>query len=178
MKKNLFLGDSLIEYGDWHNLLPDYRITNRGLGGETVQNLAARLGHELSQAGQPDHLLLMSGTNNLLMDDDIFPAIFNTMLKVTAALCPDTAVTVNSLLPMRIDWRPAEVIVDMNEKLQQTTHESGTHFLDIHSLFLEQSLNNAGNCFSMDGVHLSGFGYQVWAAGLEAHFKKLDRLTP
>ena len=43
MEKVLMLGDSLIEWGDWESLLPEYKIINRGYAGETVGGLAGRL---------------------------------------------------------------------------------------------------------------------------------------
>ena len=39
MKTILFLGDSLVEWGDWHSLLPEHNIINRGMAGETTTNI-------------------------------------------------------------------------------------------------------------------------------------------
>lgn len=38
----LLLGDSLVEYGDWPELLGGYRTVNRGMAGETVGELSVR----------------------------------------------------------------------------------------------------------------------------------------
>ena len=80
METLLLLGDSLIEYGDWSSLLPAYRTINRGAAGETVGELAGRLGREVDLENDPEQIIILSGTNNMLMGDESFPAIFGTML--------------------------------------------------------------------------------------------------
>ncbi len=177
MKQCIFLGDSLIEFGDWNTLLPEFRIENRGRAGETVEELATRLGGEIETAGEADHLLLMSGTNNLLMGDEHFPAIFESMLRIIPVLLPDTTVTVTSLLPMSADWLAAGDVIRINAALGAVAAKNNSHFLDIHGLF--QRRCKGDDCFTMDGVHLSDSGYRIWADGLRSHFKRLERLlTP
>ena len=179
MSRCLFLGDSLIEYGDWDVLLPEFVVDNGGQAGETVEGLAARLAAEISAANEPDHLLLMSGTNNLLMGDTLFPTILESMLQPIGALLPQATVTINSLLPMDSAWLPADAVTAANRALCRIAKQGGVHFLDIHRLFLDQCSGGPRGCLAPDGVHLSAPGYSLWAQGLRTHFKSLDRLlTP
>jgi len=39
----LFLGDSITEQGMWHEWLPEVPTLNRGIGGDTVHEVQARL---------------------------------------------------------------------------------------------------------------------------------------
>jgi len=102
MKTVLMLGDSLIEWGDWEILLPEYKVINRGVAGDAVEGLSVRLADEAMAAGTPEYILIMAGTNNLLMDNLFFPAIFKTMLVRLQQLCPGSTITVNAILPMDI----------------------------------------------------------------------------
>ncbi|MCW5208909.1 hypothetical protein VU10_01625, partial [Desulfobulbus sp. US1] len=83
-KTLLMLGDSLVEWGDWESLLPEMQIINRGIAGEHTEELSARLVNEIDavlDAGtEPDYILLMTGTNNLLMGSPYFPVILGSML--------------------------------------------------------------------------------------------------
>ena len=68
-KKLLFLGDSLIEYYDWAERFADYDVHNLGIAGETVEGLASRLGRILRELKAPDIVFIMSGINNMAMED-------------------------------------------------------------------------------------------------------------
>ena len=89
------LGDSLIEWGDWANLLPDFQVINRGIAGEYTEELSARLVSEIDavvDAGEePEYILIMTGTNNLLTGNPYFPVILGSMLPRLIDLCPQSS---------------------------------------------------------------------------------------
>jgi len=165
-KTLLMLGDSLIDWGDWKELLPAYHIRNRGLAGEDVAALAARLADELLKGSPPEHIFFMSGTNNLLMGDHFFPATFKTMLYRTRQFCPKAQISVNAILPMRILNPDETTIKSTNRKLKQITEEAGGTFFDPAADFNSRCLPITHPCFLEDGVHLSTRGYKVWAEAL------------
>ncbi|MCI5121950.1 MAG: hypothetical protein D3908_12305, partial [Candidatus Electrothrix sp. AUS4] len=100
------LGDSLVEWGDWTSLLPDFQVINRGIAGEHTEELSARLVSEIDavvDAGiEPEYILIMTGTNNLLMGSSYFPVILGSMLPRLITLCPQSIITLNSIMPMQI----------------------------------------------------------------------------
>ncbi len=173
-KKILMLGDSLVAWGDWDSLLPHTNVINRGQAGEHVEDLAARLGKEATAAPDADHILIMAGTNNLLMGNDFFPAIFSTMLPRLAMLCPKSTITINSLMPMTTAGLSAVAITDINNSLQHVARNNHCSFLDMTRPFTEQCLPITRPCFLTDGIHLSTLGYQVWAAVIKRHIQALD----
>jgi len=130
------LGDSLVEWGDWAKLLPELQVINRGIAGEHVEELAARIGIEAETTENPDHILIMAGTNNLLMGSSFFPAIFSSMLPRLAALCPNADITVNSIMPMSLPGLPPETIQETNRELRAVArYEPGkSKIIWIHSL--------------------------------------------
>ena len=171
-KTLLMLGDSLVEWGDWETLLPALQVINRGIAGEHVENLAARLTDEIMEIPAPDHILLMAGTNNLLMGSDFFPSIFSSMLPRLVALCPETTITVNSIMPMSIAGLSSATIDSINQMLNTVSQDSNCLFLDMTAPFTEQCLPITKPGFLADGVHLSTHGYQVWAAEISRHLQE------
>ena len=173
MQTLLLLGDSLIEYGDWNTLLSEYATVNRGMAGETTGELSARLGWEVERIDDPDHILIFSGTNDLLMGDRSFPAVFATMLPRLRQLEPEAKVTVISLAPMHIPWQPIHEIESANADLGETAHRAGCLFLDLFPAF-QMFCRPVGNpCFLADGVHFSPHGYEVLAGAIRSHLESI-----
>lgn len=163
METILLLGDSLIEYGDWSALLPGYRTLNRGLAGETAGELAFRLARELDLDRDPERIIILSGTNDLLMGDAAFPAVFETMLPRLRQLCPETAVTVLGLAPMPLAGPGKAAIDRANLALAEAAMGAGCGFIDPAPAFALHCRPVGNPCFLMDGVHLSPHGYAVLA---------------
>jgi lysophospholipase L1-like esterase len=163
MRTILLLGDSLVEYGDWPELFKEYVTVNRGVAGETVGELSARLAWELEDMISPDHILIMSGTNNLLMGDDTFPAVFKTMLPRLRMLEPEAEIVVIGLAPVQVPWIRDDLPAKVNSRSKKSVLEAGCRFLDIMPDF-EVYCRPVGNpCFLPDGVHFSVQGYRVLA---------------
>jgi lysophospholipase L1-like esterase len=169
----LMLGDSLIEWGDWDKLLPRYNIVNRGIAGEAMEELSFRLNKEIRTADNPGYLLIMSGTNNLLMDDLFFPSILQTMLPRLRQLCPQSIISVNAILPMDIAEPRTKIIKDINRQLRRVAESAECSFLRVGNAFYRDCHPIAHPCFHNDGVHLSAFGYQIWAQEIDNHLRKL-----
>ncbi len=173
MKTLLLLGDSLIEYGEWDTLLPGYMTVNRGVSGETAGELAARLGWEVERTADPDHIFIMSGTNNLLMGDLSFPAVFATMLPRLKQLEPEAGLTVIGLAPMRLPFLHAGTLESVNAELRETADRSGCLFLELSAAF-DLYCRPVGNpCFLPDGVHFSPHGYTVLATAVQEHLESV-----
>jgi lysophospholipase L1-like esterase len=171
MKTLLLLGDSLVEFGAWNELLPGYLTINRGVSGETVGELSARLGWEVERTSEPDHIFIMSGTNNLLMGDLSFPAVFATMLPRLKQLEPEAGITVISLAPMSLPFIHADTLESVNSELRETADRSDCLFLGLATSF-DLYCRPVGNpCFLPDGVHFSPHGYTVLAAAAREHLE-------
>lgn len=171
MESVLLFGDSLIEYGDWSSLLSEYRTMNRGIAGETAGELAARLGRELDLDSDPRHIIILSGTNDLLMGDATFPAVFETMLPLLRQFCPEAAVTVVGLAPMTVPGLGPARIPQANRALAAAALSAGCSFLDPASEFALHCRPRGNPCFLMDGVHFSPHGYRILADVIRSHLQ-------
>ncbi len=169
----LMLGDSLVEWGDWEVLLPEVQVINRGIAGEHTEELSARLVNEidtvLADGPEPEYILIMTGTNNLLMGSPYFSAILGSMLPRLIDLCPGSIITLNSIMPMQIQGLGQETIQATNAELRTVAKQSNCRFLDMTTPFTEQCLPVTKPCFLNDGVHLATRGYRVWAEAIEQH---------
>lgn len=171
MESVLLLGDSLIEYGDWPELLPEYQTMNRGRAGETAGELAGRLGRELDLDRDPRHIVILSGTNDLLMGDDGFPAVFVTMLPLLRQFCPESLVTVVGLAPMTLTGLAPVRINQANMALAGAARAADCGFIDPAPAFALHCRPMGNPCFLMDGVHFSPHGYRVLAGAIREHLQ-------
>jgi len=169
----LMLGDSLVEWGDWSERLPEFTVKNRGMAGETVEELAGRIFMELGENEGCDHILIMSGTNNILMGDTLFPAIFSTMLPRMQMLAPDAQISVNALFPMPAV--PIQDIRQVNGELASICGQAHCSFLDVTAEVTTLCRPITHPCFHPDGVHLTNRGYTVWADVLNRHLRSTTR---
>ncbi len=168
----LMLGDSLIEWGDWNTLLPQYMVINRGMAGETTEGLAGRLLDELNQQDEPDALLLQSGTNNLLMGNPHFPAIYSSLVPTIRSFYPHAPILISSLMPMPVVAE--HVLKKVNQELREVAEATDNcYFMDVVPPFLEQCLPITHPGFLADQVHLSTRGYLVWAAEIERNLSEI-----
>ena len=59
----VMLGDSLTEWGNWHELVPEYSILNRGISGDTSSGVLDRLQEVIER--RPKVVFVMIGTNDI-----------------------------------------------------------------------------------------------------------------
>jgi lysophospholipase L1-like esterase len=163
----LFLGDSLIEYFDWQERFPGHRITNLGMAGEPVEGLSSRLEGIIRKHPSADLIFIMTGINNVAMEDlDILDTYREILGKLKTAY-PDAGICVNSLLPALVDFIPDDSIQRINSSLKKVAGESGGEYLNVYSLFVDEKGHPIKAYLLDDGVHLSDRGYAIWSRALE-----------
>src|ERR1700690_3707130 len=150
-KKLLFIGDSLIEYFDWAGRFPFYSVYNMGMAGETVDGLYARIDRIIKSIETPDHIFLMSGINNLAIEDMGFVQKYRKIISKLAERYPTTTIFVHSLLPVLFPFIKNDDISEINGKLRQLATEEGVAYVDIHSHFLDEQQNTKPSCLAADG---------------------------
>jgi len=161
-KTIILLGHSLIEYGDWQEWLPEFNVVNLGVAGETTEGLASRMEYILENYPNADYYLIMSGINNIAMDDYNFIDTYKWIIKKLRESFPDSQVIVHSILPCKIEFIDNNVIKQMNERLRTITESEGAHFLDLYDRFVDSNGEVISEYLLDDGVHLSNAGYRVW----------------
>ena len=173
----VMLGNSLSEFGgDWNRLLRWRRVRNRGISGDDATGILHRLGQILP--GKPKAIFLMVGINDL--SHDLTPVqVFDLCKQVINKIQRDASHTrlyVQSLLPINETygkWKTLEGKTDdvpkINRLLQAYCQQQGITFIDLFNKFVRHGTNELRRDMSVDGLHLSPFGYKVWAFELRKY---------
>ncbi len=173
MPKHLvFIGDSLTQWFDWRQRFPDYTVTNLGISGEPVEGLLDRRDRIRSQIENPDYLFLMTGINNIAMEQYDIAAPYREIVRNLTTWYKKSTVVVQSILPVMLEWISNNVIKDANRGLLQIAREYECEYLDLYSLFVDAKGNPKSGYLSDDGVHLAAKGYEVWANEVERFLRK------
>ena len=168
-----FIGDSMIEFCDWQSCFPLHRTVNLGQSGETVNGLLSRLPGLLALRPRPHWLLLMTGTNNVCMEDFAFLPDYETIIDRCRTALPEAVITVNSLLPIALPYLAGNVSGRVNDLLRAMAQRLQVDYLDAHAALLDRAGQPLAGVLAPDGVHLSPRGYQLWAATLQHHLQLL-----
>ena len=143
------------------------RVVNSGRGGERAESAVGGLVSELALE-QPDVVLIMEGTNDLLRLD------FTTSAPAAAAL---EQMVINARIrgvdpilatipPMRAVIEPASRVAPLNELIRQIALRRGVPLVDVHQLLTSGQCGGAALvCIGDDHFHPTSMGYDAIAAG-------------
>ena len=163
----VMLGNSLTERGAWADLLQDSLVMNRGIGGDCVAGMTARLGAIV--AGKPRALFLMADVNDLIFSKITPEALlgqYERLLDAIRAASPRTTVFIQSLLPLDETQNEAWFagknarIEAFDSLLRETARRRGLDYIDIRSRMARDGRMPAE--YTVDGIHLNAAGYAVW----------------
>jgi len=166
MKSILFIGDSLVEFFDWQRRFPNCTIANLGMAGETVEGLHSRLGEIIRRYPSPDLVLVMTGINNVAIEDFGFIDSYRGIVKALTSAYPRSRIVLHTLLPTLLPWISKERIQEVNRSLRAIAKEANAQFLDLYTGFVDPEGNPIKAYFLPDGVHLAHKGYARWAGVL------------
>lgn len=156
----VFLGDSLIELGNWDELFSEEKVYNRGISGLGIEGLVELL--EEGIVPSSSHIYVLVGINNFWRKEDfdsIEEKIVVLLRKIKEANYRE--VTIIGLLPtFQTDLlqRTAE-LKRINEVIERLSSILKFKYLDVSSFLVDESAKYLKKSYSSDGVHLNGRGY-------------------
>ena len=171
----LFLGDSITDGGEWSELFADARIKNRGISGDTVAGVAARLPSLLKS--QPTRIFLMIGTNDVKFEksDEKIAAGITAIIRIIQKESPRTVIFLQSLLPMNPSFpdhrqhvRQWQRIPHINLLLKEAAGNAQIRYIDLYSAFADENGRLKAE-YTNDGLHLTGNGYRLWKSLIEKY---------
>jgi len=165
--KILFLGDSLIGFFDWQAHFTEHEVVNLGRAGETVEGLLSRIPAIMGKYPPPDLIFIMTGINNVAMEDFGFLGSYGKIIEKLTAAYPRSRIFIHSLLPTTLEWITNESIKEMDLLIRKIAEEKGVNFVDLYPEFIDKQGIPVKAYLLPDGVHLSDEGYAKWAGTLE-----------
>lgn len=165
----LFIGNSITDGSEWHELFGNPRVKNRGISGDISAGVLDRLDTIL--AGHPAKIFLMIGTNDLpkgISVDEVAGNI-SKIIDRTAAESPSTLFYLQSVLPVSAHFglfaghtAKGNEIRELNQRLRALAAEKGVVFIDLHTPLTDPATGDMDLRFTNDGLHLKGEGYLLW----------------
>ena len=169
----IFIGDSNIQYGEWSDLLENNQIRNRGISGDDIEGVTARLNDVLSD--NPKKIFLMVGINDLINKHDDERNVvsgYENLVKQISLKSPGTKLYVHSLLPTHSQEPGINKQINyINGRLKQISKDNNVNYIDLYSSFQDAN-GNLSDQYSFDGIHLNGVGYGVWKKHIEKFVKR------
>lgn len=162
MRKNIdivFLGDSLINRGDWKNLFKQKHIINLGVDGDSTQGVLKRVDSVLQI--EPKVVILMIGINDLCIStpiDDIFDNYKKIIKKLKK---PSIKIIVNGVFITQMPSVNKKVHI-FNNYLEKYCKDKDLIFLNLNKAF-ENDKKLLKEELTTDGLHLGQKAYKVWA---------------
>jgi lysophospholipase L1-like esterase len=157
----VMVGDSLTERGNWSTFFPAIKIANRGISGDSIQGVLARL-DTIHETGAK-LVFVMIGVNDLLSGGMTAAQVIpRYKLLLDRMHVPGIKLFVESTLYTDFPGRGQtnEEIEAVNRAIADFCHIRNIGFIDLnHALSIKGHLRTD---VSIDHLHLNALGYSLW----------------
>jgi lysophospholipase L1-like esterase len=173
-KDIVFLGNSIMDFTDWNELLQLKEARNRGISGDISFGVMERL-DEVTE-GKPAKVFVLIGINDISRNipDSIILDNYKKIIHRIKAESPKTKIYFNTLFPVnntftdRAHFNKDEHILYVNEELKKIGATENITIIDIHPLFLDAD-KRLDKKYTYDGLHPNSEGYLKWAKILKPY---------
>ena len=159
-----FIGDSLTDGYDLEKYYSEYKVSNRGIGGETTYGLLARLDISVYQL-KPKVIVMLIGANNF---QTMFEDYEDLIIGINTNL-PNTTLVICSLTSMGGEhWGKNNQLAAFNNvKIKAYADKYGCPFVDLYTPLLNMETNEIYEHYTTDGGHLTAEGYEVITSAIK-----------
>lgn len=181
----VFVGNSITNGGEWHEIFNNKNIKNRGISGDIAEGLYDRLGAILE--GEPHKIFLMIGINDIARNNSIDSIVFHIEKSISKIHkeSPNTTIYLQSVLPVNPDFgmfsqhMKPDMIIKLNTELEKLADRSSSVYINLYSHFVIDGTTKMKPEYTNDGLHLLGTGYQKWGEILSSYIdnKKQSDMT-
>lgn len=170
----VFLGNSITDGGEFHELFEMPNIKNRGIRSDVITGVEKRLGQVT--AGKPKKIFLLIGINDVSHGHTVneLARRYERLVKRIRQESPGTQLYIQSVMPVNNSLKryrnligKEKTIRSLNERLRTIAEENGARYVDLWP-FLADSNGNLNRGFTNDGLHLNGRGYKAWTEGIQS----------
>jgi lysophospholipase L1-like esterase len=166
---------------NWKKNFHGWNAANFGWGGDTIGNILWRLQNGELEGVDPRVIVLLAGTNNVgrfpaseARVADIVKGI-KALLDTMRKKAPRATIIVMGILPRNDGRRPTAAMASIskiNEKIAKLADGKTIRYLDINDKLADRD-GKLREGMTVDRLHLSLKGYQVWADALKPLLREL-----
>jgi lysophospholipase L1-like esterase len=166
----IFLGNSIMEFGDWGKLLNDTTVVNRGIAADNTFGVLDRLEDVIIR--RPSKLFIEIGINDISQNIplDVIVQNISKIVERVRSKSPGTKIYVHSILPtndnVKNEYPDAfnkNAQTDLlNEQLRRKARENKFAYIDLNKELRDANGKLEVKYAEPDGLHLNNQGYQVW----------------
>lgn len=183
-----FLGDSITRrwgatdypefLANWKENFYGWNAANFGWGGDTTQNILWRLQNGELDGVNPKLIVLLAGTNNVDREpgDEAKAVDIARGIKAIVMVCrkkaPRATIILMAIFPRNDNPAVVSTINRVNEKIASLADGKRIRFVNINNK-LSDSNGILFEGVTVDKLHLSLKGYQIWADALKPLFRKI-----
>lgn len=160
-KAIMMVGDSLTAGCEWRELLGRDDVYNRGIGGDVSAGVLDRIDSVV--APRPTKVFLLIGSNDAQRAGTSPWRTADNIHKIVERIhskSPNTKVYLQSMLPSRLVPKN-EFAKSTNPLLPLVASTSSATYVDLYPLLVDAE-GLLKEEYTVDGVHLSAKGYEVW----------------
>ncbi|WP_436791665.1 GDSL-type esterase/lipase family protein [Yinghuangia sp. YIM S10712] len=175
----VFLGDSLTEGGLWHEWFPGVPLVNRGVGGNTIDDIRGRLDTAIIA---PAAVFLLAGTNDFASNrTDSHPTVAQITDRMGALVselrrrAPQAPLFIQSVTPREREH--AVAIRQLNHAYRRIARQARSDYIDLWPI-LDDGTGQLRPDYTYDQLHLNGAGYAAWAKALLPYVEDLGLRHP
>jgi len=159
----VMFGDSITEWGPWADALPQTKVANRGLAGDTTGGMLGRI--DTTTNVEPKLVCIMAGINDLAQGYAVSEVFENYTRMLETWKTRNIPVIVQSTLHVGIALDELNAKVSkLNQQLEDYCTHYDFYFLDINKTLAPNQI--LSNTFSCDDLHLNASAYQIWLDAL------------
>jgi len=159
----VMIGDSLTAGAPWNEIFPKVQIANRGIAGDTTDDILLRMDTILSVS--PKRALIMVGINDFILRGASPGSVFQNYREIVERLQQaGVTVIIQSTLECSKEVCGDQVyqVRDLNKQLEDFAKGNNVVFLDINAVLSSPSEGLLSK-YSYDGFHLFASGYVKWS---------------
>lgn len=159
----VFLGDSITDHGELQTYFPNEVLLNRGIVEDDTKGVLNRIDEVVKR--NPKEVYILIGINDIASSVDINVYQKNMEKIIQSFDQTKTKVIVQSILPVNNKTFGNKIsnktVSQFNDVLQQLVEEYDIQYVDLNQYF-KNADGQLQKAYTVDGVHLSGDGYDKW----------------
>jgi lysophospholipase L1-like esterase len=172
--RTIFLGNSLVEYGNWKRLLKDSSVVNRGIAADNTFGVLDRLDDVIKR--KPARLFIEIGINDISQNIPVAVIAKNIQSIVERVLAGSkTKIYVHGLLPTNDNVKndypelfgKEDQVNKLNELLRLNASKYRYSYIDLGVKLKGKNGKLSEKFAEPDGLHLNTTGYEVWVGLLK-----------